>query len=74
MAEPITMTDEAAQDFQALIAGLTVAEFKEMMVRTIRAADATSLRVVKEVRQLPDGGFDQVFTMLFNRPEDSEFK
>jgi hypothetical protein len=61
----INITEEAGQDAQSLLANMSQAQFREFLVNSIRAANATSLSIEKEVFKEEDGSLRQSFTLKF---------
>ena len=70
----MAISEEMALDFQSLIASLTPKQFGRMIERSLQAANATSLQIVKEVVQSDDGeGFEFQYVMKFSYPADTEY-
>lgn len=68
----MAISEEMASDFQSLISSLTPEQFRRMLERSMKAANAASLTVVKEVVK-KDDGFDVEYVMRFHQATDSEY-
>lgn len=70
----MAVSEEMVLDFQNLIASLTPKEFGRMIERSLQAANATSLQIVREVVKSEDGeGYEQQYVMKFCYPADTEY-
>lgn len=63
------VSEEMALDFQSLIASMPPEQFRKMIERSIKAANANSLSIQKEVVKTEDG-FDFEYVMLFTSNEN----
>lgn len=62
----ISITDEAAQDAQALLTHMSSFEFKDFLLNSIKAADASRLTIDREAVKEPDGSVRSAFTLRFH--------
>ena len=68
----VKVTDEAAQDFRALISGMSDDQVKNFLVHSVKAANAKSLTVTSET-VMEDDCPKQVFILRFHQPVDTEY-
>ena len=63
---------EMATDFQNLLATMPPEKFKQMLERSIKAANAASLTVTQEAVKT-ETGVDSVYVMRFHPATDCEY-
>lgn len=66
MTDQIVVTLEAAQDFRALISGMSDNQVKQFLENTIKANNAIRFSLTKEVQKV-EGALLEEFTLYFQK-------